>query len=247
MATALTLLNNTLTGLRRDRLTTVSSTDAYHLLLLQFLNRGKQLAEQAWDWEALRTTVTVTLSASTYVYELSSGAAADTDVTRKSRLLYEQSRRYERNESSVHNSGDMPQVFDVTDSDEHRLDEVSWEQLERMRFTDDDNTDTKPTCFALRKKADYHELAVYPAPTGARTLKMRFVIPQADIPNLFMTSYTLSVPAEPVWTYAVWRAAKERGENVSRPLDELELDHTDALYLAMTEEMGMDDFTVNPV
>lgn len=247
MATALTLLNETLTGLRRDRLTTISTTDAYHLLLLQFLNRGKQLAEQAWDWDVLRTTVTVTLSASTFTYTLSSAGAADTDVTRKSRLLYEQSGDYEVNESSIAASGSQPQVFDVTDSDEHRLKEMSWEQLERLRFVDDDDTNDKPEYFAVRKTGTYQELAVWPAPTGARTLKMRFVIPQSDIPNLFMTSYTLSIPAEPVWTYAVWRAANERGENVSRSLEELRMDKDDALYLAITEEQGMEDNTINRV
>ena len=249
MATALDLLNNVLRGLRRDVVQSTSTTDAYHLLLIQWLNLAKDAIEAEWDWEALRTTVTVTLSASTQTYTLSEVGPADTDVSDKARLLYERGVRYSRNyeETSERYTEGLPQVFDTTDSAEYRLREISWEQFERIRSIDADDTASRPEYFALRRTGTYQELGVWPMPSGTRTLTMRFVIPQAVIPYSFMTAYSISIPDTPVWTAALVKALEDRGENTGRPLEAVQKDAMDALAIAKAREQSTFYDTLNPV
>jgi len=85
------LVNKVLVGLRRSKIpaTQTAITDSYEMLLLQFGNAAKSEAEEAWDWEELRTTVTLTVSAGTDEYELVSTGDADVDAPNDSRLLYE--------------------------------------------------------------------------------------------------------------------------------------------------------------
>ena len=137
MATALDLLNNVLRGLRRDVLQATSTTDAYQLMLIQYLNLAKDRIEEQWDWQALRQTVTVTLAANTQTYTLKvTGGSSDIDVPDNSRLLYEKHVQYGfldmRLESSQRTFGSAPQVFDVTSAAEVRLDEIPWEQFEEI-------------------------------------------------------------------------------------------------------------------
>ena len=241
MATALTLLNNVLRGLRRDAQTTASTTDAYHLMLIQYLNRAKNDIEQQWDWQALRQTVTITLSASTQTYTLTVGD--------KARLLYQKPSTLNGDwfETTRKDRDSKPQVFDVTDSTEYRLTEIPWEKFEMSRLTDNDDTNEKPIYFALRRTGSTYEMGVWPMPTGSRTLKARFVVPQAAIPSQYMTNFSLLVPEEPVWTRALALAVEERGEGVGRPAQSLRDEADQALYLAIEPEMTDDDKSIVPV
>jgi hypothetical protein len=67
--TYLQLVNKVLTRLREDTVSTVAETP-YSALIGEFVNDAKQLVEDAWDWSALRTTLTVTTSANTFNYNL---------------------------------------------------------------------------------------------------------------------------------------------------------------------------------
>lgn len=68
MATSyLTLVNSVMTRLREQTVTTVSQSD-YSLLIGSLINDAKREVEDAWNWEALRTTKTVTTAAGTYNY-----------------------------------------------------------------------------------------------------------------------------------------------------------------------------------
>lgn len=238
--TALGLLNKVLRGLRRDVQQSTSTTDSYQLLCLQFLNSAKEELEDSWDWHALRQTVTVTISSGTSEYALTESGPADTDVGERSRLLYEKPSMGDGGvelvvETSSYGPGALPQVFDVTDSAEFRLTEVSPERMERLHLTDDNETN-KPTHFALYRDADNLIMKVWPTPSGSRTIKMRFVIPQAEIPSTSMTSYQLKIDARSVWTRALHTASQERGEDVGRPLSALEREAMDALFLALDRE-----------
>jgi len=251
MATAQTLLNNVLRGLRRDIVNATSTTDAYHILLLQFLNSAKEELEDTWDWQALRTTVTVTIAASQVAYTLTASGDADVDVGPRSRLLYERPARVASDAFSLETTdwiqGSLPQVFDVTDSSEYRLDEISPEEMERLHFTDNNET-ANPSCFCLYKDASSVLMKVWPTPSATRTCKMRFVIPQAGIPYSYMSSYSLSIPERPVWLKALVSAAEERGEDVGRPLSSLNRDAENALYLALARErLDVQDNTSYPV
>ena len=67
--TYLNLVNNVLKRLREEEVTTVNET-AYSKLISSFVNDAKRMVEDAWDWSALRSTLTVTTVADTFSYIL---------------------------------------------------------------------------------------------------------------------------------------------------------------------------------
>lgn len=67
--TYLELVNKVLTRLREETVSTVSQT-TYSSLIGEFVNDAKQIVEDAWEWSALRSTVTVATTASDYTYSL---------------------------------------------------------------------------------------------------------------------------------------------------------------------------------
>ncbi len=67
--TYLNLVNNVLRRLREDEVSSVQDT-TYSKLAGDFVNDAKKVVEDAWDWSALRTTLTVTTSAGTFNYVL---------------------------------------------------------------------------------------------------------------------------------------------------------------------------------
>ncbi len=220
MATTLNLLNEVLTGLRQPRLSsgTTEVTKEYHLLLLQFLNTAKDEVEEAWDWHALRNTVTITGTASTSVYTVDTGGQADVDATIQSRLLYSgfthEGELYETTEKS---SLVKPQVYDTTTATEaFQLIELTPEQMEFKHLTDDNTEQAKPSHFTIYRDADDLFFRVWPVPSGARTWKVRLLIPQAELDDADVST-TLSVPARPVWQRALHYANAERGEELGAP------------------------------
>lgn len=67
--TYLQLVNKVLVRLREDEVSTVNQT-AYSKLIGEFVNDAFRMVEDAWDWSALRTTLTVTTSANIFNYVL---------------------------------------------------------------------------------------------------------------------------------------------------------------------------------
>lgn len=67
--TYLQLVNKVLTRLREDTVETVSQ-NTYSALVGEFVNDAKRIVEDAWDWSALRTTLTVTTTADIFNYSL---------------------------------------------------------------------------------------------------------------------------------------------------------------------------------
>lgn len=67
--TYLNIVNNVLKRLRERTVSTVEET-SYSTLIGMLVNDAKQEVEQAWDWSALRTTLTATTSAGVFAYEL---------------------------------------------------------------------------------------------------------------------------------------------------------------------------------
>lgn len=71
--TYLQLVNKVLRRLREAEATTVQGTgnfNAYPRLIGDFVNEAKSQIESAWDWSALRSTLTLTTVANTFNYEL---------------------------------------------------------------------------------------------------------------------------------------------------------------------------------
>jgi hypothetical protein len=241
MATALDILNKVLVGLRQDTLASGSTETStkYGLLILQFINEAKEEIEESWEWHSLRQTVTVT--GSTALLTLTSAGDADVDTNERSRLLYE---REGGGEYAGRGWGDQPQVFDVTDA-EHRLQEVSWERMERLHFQDNDGT-SDPCYFAIRNDGSNLYMKVWPTPADSRTYKLRLYIPEAEVASDALDT-TITIPARPLYLKAQLKANRERGEEISAPGAVNEMDFVDALAVAIQREMSMADTTSHPV
>jgi hypothetical protein len=67
--TYLNLVNNVLRRLREDEVSNVSES-TYSKMVGDFVNDAKKLVENAWDWSALRSTLTITTAADDYTYSL---------------------------------------------------------------------------------------------------------------------------------------------------------------------------------
>lgn len=67
--TYLELVNAVLRRLRVPTVGSVAETD-YSMLIGDFINDSKSTVEDAWDWSALRTTLTVTTTAGVFNYAL---------------------------------------------------------------------------------------------------------------------------------------------------------------------------------
>lgn len=65
----LLIVNNVLKRLRERTVSTVEE-NTYSTLISMFVNDAKQEVEQAWDWSALRTTLTATTTVGAFAYEL---------------------------------------------------------------------------------------------------------------------------------------------------------------------------------
>ncbi len=241
------LINKVLRGLRQFGLLldsgTTTTSDDYLLMILQFINEAKEEIEEAgWPWQALRQTVTVTLASAQVQYDILSTGEADVNSNDRTRLLYENVTYNGSTEAFRVNDAAKPQVFDVTTSAEVRLKEVTQEKMERMHFTDNDETG-KPTHFALWNDGDSIKMKIYPTPDGTYTLKMRMFIPQAELTSTDLTT-TLSIPSRPVWTKALYKANQERGDELGKPGSTLERAWMDAQGSAAAKEMTPADSTV---
>ena len=249
MATTREVMNKVLRGLRQFGLIldsgTTETTDDYLLMILQFVNEAKEEIEEAgWPWQALRQTVTVTLSASTVEYDLTIAGAADVDTNDRTRLLYEMNVGHGGTQENFRQgNSSLPQVFDVTDSNEVRLRELTQESVERMHFTDDDSTG-KPESFAVWSDGDSIRMKVYPIPDGTYTLKMRLYIPQAELASDSLEATSLSIPQRPVWTKALFKANQERGDELGKEGSALHMAYLDAHSAATGKEMTPADSTV---
>ena len=71
--TYLELVNKVLLRLRENPVSTIQGTgtsNLYARLIGEFVNEAKDQVESAWDWSALRTTLTATTAAGVFSYEL---------------------------------------------------------------------------------------------------------------------------------------------------------------------------------
>ena len=64
------LVNSVLIRLRENTINSVSDTP-YSLLIGELVNDAKRIVEDSWDWQSLRTTITVNTIAGTFSYQLS--------------------------------------------------------------------------------------------------------------------------------------------------------------------------------
>jgi hypothetical protein len=156
--------------------------------------------------------------------------------------LYENRNQFGSSERFYNSMSSIPQVWDVTTSDEFRVREVTQEHMERLHLTDNDETG-KPERFAVYSDGDSIRMKVWPIPDKTYTIKARFYIPQAELTSTDTTT-TLSIPQRPVYLKALLKANAERGDELGAPNSVLERAYLDAHGAATGKEMTPSDQTV---
>jgi len=69
--TYLQIVNSVLRRLREDETSSVvNSDDSYVKLIGEFVNDARRIVEDAWDWSALRSTITVTTADNVFSYSM---------------------------------------------------------------------------------------------------------------------------------------------------------------------------------
>ena len=69
--TYLQLVNSVLRRMREDETASIeNSNDSYVKLVGEFVNDARRIVEDAWDWSALRSTITVTTEDNLFSYSM---------------------------------------------------------------------------------------------------------------------------------------------------------------------------------
>ena len=152
MTTFLAAVNETLSRLREDSVATVTTTD-YSTLIGRFVNDAKRQCEDAWNWDALSTTITVNTVAGTTTYTVTGSGIRQRDVT-----INDTS-----NLSRLHN---VPIQWII---DQQQLSTVQQGPPIYYAWNGTDGTDSK--------------IELYPTPDAAYVLKVNLIVPQTTLTN----------------------------------------------------------------
>ena len=152
MTTFLQAVNETLSRLREDSVATVTTTD-YSTLIGRFVNDAKRQCEDAWNWDALSTTITVNTVAGTATYTVTGSGIRQRDVT-----INDTS-----NLSRLHN---VPIQWII---DQQQLSTVQQGPPIYYAWNGTDGTDSK--------------IELYPTPDAAYVLKVNLIVPQTTLTN----------------------------------------------------------------
>lgn len=150
--TYLQIVNAVLARLRESSVGTVTATD-YSSLIGKFVNEAKRQVEDAWNWDALRTTITVTTSSGTSNYTVTGSGrrfrhAVINDATNDSQLI------------------NRPLQYIL---DQQQLTTTTNANPEYYAWNGNNGTDSK--------------LELFPTPNGTYTLYVNLYVPQADLSN----------------------------------------------------------------
>ena len=148
MSTYLQLVNETLSRLRENQVSTVTES-AYSTLIGHFVNDAKRQVEDAWNWDALSTTITLNTVASTTNYTVTGSGIRQRDVT-------------------INDSTSQGRVLNVPIQwiiDQQQLSTVQSGSPCYYAWNGTDGTDSK--------------IEIYPTPDSVYALKINMVVPQA--------------------------------------------------------------------
>lgn len=219
--TYLQLINRVMRRLREKQVAGVTSTTGYTELIAGFVNDAKYDVEDAGPWQALRTTVTGSMTPSTATLDL-------TGSTNERSYLLEDTHTGEA------------QAWITTSGKENALIQITSTQMRKLRELDTTSTTSQPIYVAFTKSASGLTAEFYPIPDIAYEYKFIFVVPQDDLSG---ASDVLSVPAEPVWRLALSMAIEERGDEFSGSIERYEQRARDALARAILSDFGSDPIT----
>lgn len=185
--TALQLVNSVLRRLRETEV--INFSESYTKLILDLLNETKREVEDAWDWSALRSTLTVATDTANRSYSI-------TGAGQRYRFL----KRVGSDEVSAYNTTNKSWLSLV---DNNKI-------LEQVQIGN--TTLAPPGEFAITgQDASLDPIITFgPIPNTVSTLKFNMIVPQAELSN---TTDVLVVPWYPVVQGTWAKAISERGED----------------------------------
>ena len=148
--TYLQLVNETLRRLRENEVTTVTQT-AYSKLMGEYINDAKRQVEDAWNWDALQTTIPITTIPGTTTYVVTGSGLRPKDVYI----------------NDVTNRFPLASVNLQWIVNQQELSQVQAAQPCYYSWNGNNGTDSK--------------LELYPTPDGAYTLNISVCVPQARL------------------------------------------------------------------
>ena len=180
--TLLEVVNGVLRRLREDTVTTTSDT-TYSIMLVDFVNDAKSLVENAWDWAALRSTITFNTVASTTNYTLTGSGSR------------------------------MKLLNAINDTGNRILVQVSQTEMDkRQTISDVPESDPYSFTYRDTDSSGDLTVDLYPTPDAVYNIDFNVVKPQAILVATTNDATQISVPANPVLHIALAMAARERGE-----------------------------------
>ena len=181
--TYLQLVNDVLTRLRESTVNNVSDTD-YSALIGKLVNDAKREVEDAWDWEALATTYTITTSNGTTSYAVT-GAG---DASRIHRVYNTTNRLYLE---------ERPHEYFITNID---LAPQTLYGIPGYWGTD-----------GLDSSGDL-KIQIFPVPNTAYTIKVDAYTPEAELSNNTDSTKLPKVPIVALaWAKAIEERGEDGG------------------------------------
>lgn len=242
MATQLTLINNVLRRLREDTVATPTESD-YSTLLAMWVNDGIRALTDSYYWESLIHEITFELAASTATYDLSATIANGGVVTNGERPTTEHSMlEWDRTMRK-------PSAFlfdDVSDQNMNAQMRLISEADRTRKFQGRrDLSNELPVDFSLKlnPEGDGYDLSIWPLPTVARTVRIKFWTPQSELSISDNTDSGTSVIVNSavVEAYVHMIASNERGEEMGEPGSVLEQRYIALLGAAMEAPMRTEE------
>ena len=150
MTTYLQAVNDVLVRLRENQVSTVTET-TYSTLIGKYCNDSKRQCEDAWNWDALSTTITLPTVIGTTTYTLTGSGIRQRDVT-------------VNDTTSQARVGNVPLQWII---DQQQLSTVQSGQPTYYAWNGTSSGDSR--------------VEIYPTPDGVYSLKFNMIVPQVDL------------------------------------------------------------------
>ena len=213
--TYLEIVNRALRRLRENEVSSVQETP-YSILIGDLVNVVKREVEDAWDWSALRTTLSATTTASLFNYVL-------TGSTTRIRVI------------------EM-----LNDTDNFFMQQRSTRWFDEQFLLAGGSTQTGSPFYYNFNGVDSNgdsQVDFFPIPDGAYDIRINCVVPQAE---LSANTDVIQVPALLVIEGAIARAISERGDDGGYQEQEQRYRLMASDYIAAESNQRLDEVTWRP-
>lgn len=150
MSTFLALVNDVLVRLREPVVSTIAES-TYSILIGRMVNDAKSQVENAWNWDAMHTTITITTTANTSVYVVTGSGMRQKDVL----------------------------VNNTTDKETLSYVPIKWIQQQQQLDTVQNNKPSDYS-WAGTNGTD-SKVEFFPTPNGTYTIKFNMYVPQVAL------------------------------------------------------------------